>query len=326
MVVCILKIRPTTKGKYGVVEKEKPNGVVVIYGNNKQTFERDEVCTIGDKVQFSVDNGEEGDESEFLVGTIKDIQEIKSGLDFGYAKVNIYVDSGEAYTVNGRRIFSLVKKKEDEEEEQSDEQTTPCLTLNFLAELLTPNGEKKSIYSMFSTDKWFYPEYLLKERLQYLISRLQDGTIVLRDDTFYWLSDSYKSLIELDKKMFQLLILKMKNHPKYFKEDGYKYYFYDELHTYINSAIANNKASIIDPVDMVAISDNEVMVQYGEVHIVSIDNEAKQIKIKGREEDDKFFFLNLILNFAKENNLKFGEPVKLINNMKGFVKMINMAD
>ena len=253
------------------------------------------------------------------------------------------------YAVIGKKIICL----HNEQEKESDE-SVECVSLNFIADILPdyPSAknrqEKIQLLSVNLLDKeqWNYIKNVLKNG-KIAVSKLFKKILIEAD----YQSDSDKyvfskakvqrfpELQELDKKLLQYFILLIKNNPNYLTETGYKSFLYDNLATYVNSAIVSPSSSVVYPMYLAAISDtefivgNNIYIDSDEVpdrtdfFTYSIDNEAKEINITSNKKKEALSVIVYLVNLLTDTvKAKYGEPTAVLEKMNKFVELISIWD
>jgi hypothetical protein len=301
---------------------------------------RYEFCVVGDVVDFN-----NFEQKEY--GGIRDIKP-QGEL---YPDVLIFSEEkGVSYLVKGNNIICL----HNEQEKETPEEGQPSVSLNFIADLLPfdPFAElpyrKEKLYQLNTKEfnrrnGWSYIKYvfwnlkllsLFREILSNADFQDSKNQYIFTKNTI----EQNPDILELDKKLLQYIVLLMKNNPNYFSIDGYKYFLYDNLNSFVNAAIVSPSASILQPNCMAAISETEFIVTSQFFHeqeadvektlafIYTIDNEAKEIKLKDNDIESLNTIISLAYAISNKDKIVFGEPQELTRKMGRFVELITIWD
>ena len=317
----------------GLLEGPNEEHFFVSIGGRMFQLDREEFCLVGDKVDFYV--------GETQVGTIREIKEQKPPLDTTYPKVLVFNDEeGISYEVLGKNIICLHKDKETE----APEDLVESLCINFIADILPYIGNRQErierITSSKSNTEWNYVRYIIWNST---ISRLFTSILIVAEyqqdkDKYYFEKRTLENnpdIQEADKKILQYFVLLMKNDSKYFQNDGYKYFLYDNLASFVNSAMVSPSSSIVHPMYLCAITDTEFIVanireMKTDIFSYSIDNEAKEINIPFSFPEALSTIVSLAylltpfgLNY--ENiTIKYGEPTEIMQKARRFIELVTM--
>jgi hypothetical protein len=248
-----------------------------------------------------------------------------------------------SYEVLGKNIICLHKDKETE----TPEDLVESLCINFIADILPYIGNRQErierITSSKSITEWNYARYIIWNST---ISRLFTSILLVAEyqqdrDKYYFSKRTLENnpdIQEGDKKILQYFVLLMKNDAKYFQNDGYKYFLYDNLASFVNSAIVSPSSSVIDPMYLCAISDTEFIVAINNpsktgIFNYSIDNEAKEINIPFSSETFSEALSTIVslaylltpfgLNY-EYITIKYGEPTEIMQKAQRFIELVTM--
>jgi hypothetical protein len=253
--ICVILKNGKYKGFFGEIKEVNETGtatITEITSFNTLYLIKEEYAIVDDVVDYRYVN-KQLQYYEVLYGSLYSIP-AKEDILLGISVVSIINNSeGTFHTVNSTDIICLHKEGEVPELQQ---EKTLCNVYNFIMELKN-NGA------------WSFEEYILGsavfkpyDNMSALIYLDMDGLYYFKNNA---IAEYGNSLVELDEKLLKAFILALKNNPIYFKEDGYKYFFYDKIGLFLKSLINENKICFIGNKGVIApISDNKVFVTFGE--------------------------------------------------------------
>lgn len=234
---------------------------VYLTSGTKLTLKGDELCKVGDIVDYQ---DLDWDNKFGKIEKFPSLKDVESG------NIKVLIVNQELgyndYTTSGR-IICLHKEQQQEPETDYVE----CKTSTFLFSFL-PDANDYEVNNMY-LNRWYFPAYVVgietykifNEMLSYVEKKMKDdGTLLYVFDNDAIKKFGKEKLNQLDEKLLKAYILALKNKPKYFKTDGYRYYFFDKLAVLIKNVIAdsNTAYALSESVYyfMTSISENEVLL------------------------------------------------------------------
>ena len=294
--ICVILKNGQFKGLFGEILSDDNlfAEVSVLTTKAKVLLDKEEFVIVGDIVDYK--HSDDNLNEKVLYGELSNMPTKKEIL-IGFGKVTI-INNAEGFKHNASS-FNIIRKHKDGEMPELPEEKTTCNVCNFVWELKMAS--------------WRFERYVVGyEAYIALVDMYAQCEFNDKDSVWYFKNESIgnygNSLIELDEKLLKAYILALKNNPIYFKEDGYKYLFFDKIGVFLRSLISDNKICMLGDIGLAPISENEIMLFNGFKILV----EENRVDLICKDLNLSINYLDNISKLVKLENIIYSD----INNEK----------